>query len=843
MSKKFIIKDDASVHGNIDALTFNGAALPVGGGGGGDVYKSGTPLDEQVGIWTGDGSIEGSQQLRFSASNILSVGPSSLPAIDISGDAILLNYASNRIIEIDTTETSEATGVSGSSIRAIHDASTRESLEIIAQVPVAKDDGPVPALIFNSAQSDNTPLVTRPHSAGYNLTTKLWEVAADGTWDYQGNDLGNINDISIGVNLYTPRITVDNTSHAVISAVSSGSGTAAYTGLTNDIGYRLLTEMWGSTVGSASLGVPLDNLAQIQARDCELHIKTHDEKIVRFGTNDVLAGSIDPTTQKWRFEADVSVGGNAYFNGNVSTPKLTISSASTFTAGSIYSTADRGLQVASKSGSTNDFQLLTPAGAVVMAIPTGTNTAAFSGDVSIGGDFFMAGTSGNRIKLGGGTAASPLEIKLTQTTGTDQTVVAYTTANGGGMRLRVEDNTLGNPVWEWNVFNGEKMQWSINNVEQMYMTAGQTTFYQQVDVSMFQSTTGSTSGAAEEQGIFGEVLAGMSPYISLKGRNSGNTTTHLTRIYLDAEEGILNLMTPNNTGAGMVPGISLNSSGDVSIGSDLIVGGAVTTGLALTVNNGASSFTAVNNRPLFVNRTGSTGSAFEVQHDGSSLMNIRTDTGASFSSSVGIGTTAELAYGLIIEDAGAALRIRNVNQNYRADFAVTSAGLSMNSYDDVGANYQPITYSASLHEFEQGDATFSDNVLISNLTSTDPLATNGSGQIIAGASDISLKRDIKPLEIGLDFVLKAQPVSYYWKPEEDRGDNEQWGFIANHEVENHDHYVPAYNKNKDGIYGYNPNQLIAPLYNAIKELKEENNDLKSKLNGLQDQIDIILSKI
>jgi hypothetical protein len=32
MSKKFIIKDDASVHGNIDALTFNGAALPTGTG-------------------------------------------------------------------------------------------------------------------------------------------------------------------------------------------------------------------------------------------------------------------------------------------------------------------------------------------------------------------------------------------------------------------------------------------------------------------------------------------------------------------------------------------------------------------------------------------------------------------------------------------------------------------------------------------------------------------------------------------------------------------------------------------------------------------------------------------
>jgi hypothetical protein len=62
-----------------DSLTWNASAsswsATTSGGGGGDVTKVGTPLNNQVGVWTGDGTIEGTNDFKFdSATGILSVG-------------------------------------------------------------------------------------------------------------------------------------------------------------------------------------------------------------------------------------------------------------------------------------------------------------------------------------------------------------------------------------------------------------------------------------------------------------------------------------------------------------------------------------------------------------------------------------------------------------------------------------------------------------------------------------------------------------------------------------------------------------------------------------------------
>jgi len=52
-----------------DVLTSNGAAAApswqASGGGGGDVTKVGTPVNNQLGVWTGDGTIEGDLSLLF----------------------------------------------------------------------------------------------------------------------------------------------------------------------------------------------------------------------------------------------------------------------------------------------------------------------------------------------------------------------------------------------------------------------------------------------------------------------------------------------------------------------------------------------------------------------------------------------------------------------------------------------------------------------------------------------------------------------------------------------------------------------------------------------------------
>lgn len=49
-------------------------AAASGGGGGGDVSKVGTPVDNQIGVWTGDGTIEGDASLTWDASTLLVKG-------------------------------------------------------------------------------------------------------------------------------------------------------------------------------------------------------------------------------------------------------------------------------------------------------------------------------------------------------------------------------------------------------------------------------------------------------------------------------------------------------------------------------------------------------------------------------------------------------------------------------------------------------------------------------------------------------------------------------------------------------------------------------------------------
>lgn len=53
-----------------DTLATKAYARSVGGGGGGDVFKVGTPANNQLGVWTGDGTIEGPTTLTYDGTQL-----------------------------------------------------------------------------------------------------------------------------------------------------------------------------------------------------------------------------------------------------------------------------------------------------------------------------------------------------------------------------------------------------------------------------------------------------------------------------------------------------------------------------------------------------------------------------------------------------------------------------------------------------------------------------------------------------------------------------------------------------------------------------------------------------
>lgn len=118
---------------------------------------------------------------------------------------------------------------------------------------------------------------------------------------------------------------------------------------------------------------------------------------------------------------------------------------------------------------------------------------------------------------------------------------------------------------------------------------------------------------------------------------------------------------------------------------------------------------------------------------------------------------------------------------------------------------------------------------------------------VLACSDIRYKKDIQPLQDALSKITKLQGVSYYFKKEEFKemnfSDNKQVGLIAQ-EVEKI--YPELVQTNEEGYKSIDYAKLTPILVEAIKELKDENEQLKTSdmelkklIQGLSLKVEII----
>lgn len=82
---------------------------------------------------------------------------------------------------------------SGAELLGLNNA-TSAALSIYGYIQTLDDTGTIPVTILTSSLNNSSVLSTRPTLAGYNYDTKQWEVAADGTWDYEGSILSDVAD-------------------------------------------------------------------------------------------------------------------------------------------------------------------------------------------------------------------------------------------------------------------------------------------------------------------------------------------------------------------------------------------------------------------------------------------------------------------------------------------------------------------------------------------------------------------------------------------------------------------------------------------------------------------------
>jgi hypothetical protein len=202
------------------------------GAGSGDVSKVGTPVNNQVGVWTGDGTIEGDTALTFdTATNTLTAG-----ILNLTADSNQIVLDSDAVGGITTTLTASATG-SAKTITFPNATTTLAGLSVANSFTTAQAITPT---------SDVISLAVRRN--GVAQTANILEIQTEANAFLAGIDkVGNPTFGSVGIEggagAGDPSIfsTGDGTSFDVIAADgtvlnSDGGGVAIYGGYAEALG-------------------------------------------------------------------------------------------------------------------------------------------------------------------------------------------------------------------------------------------------------------------------------------------------------------------------------------------------------------------------------------------------------------------------------------------------------------------------------------------------------------------------------------------------------------------------------------------------------------------------------
>jgi hypothetical protein len=291
-------------------------------------------------------------------------------------------------------------------------------------------------------------------------------------------------------------------------------------------------------------------------------------------------------------------------------------------------------------------------------------------------------------------------------------------------------------------------------------------------------------------------------------------------------------------------------------------------GYAALYNNDAGNNTAAGYHALFANTSGQFNTAMGVgalQTNNTGAQNTAVGTTALGSS--GAGNNNNTAVGVSAMESNAGNNNTAVGLNALAGDGSNNtaigywAGSSGGPPLYTGNNNTFIGYMAVAGADNLTNATAigysavvnaSNTVQIGNAAITD-VYLGTSGGIIAGdtnpftgaagnatahaghynsPSDLRLKKDIKDSDLGLDFIEKLRPVSYFYKT----GDKPMsYGFIAQ-EVEKAlgGRAASMVTKNNDKMktYELNYSEIISPLVKAVQEIAAKFRELEKTVMAL-----------
>lgn len=169
---------------------------------------------------------------------------------------------------------------------------------------------------------------------------------------------------------------------------------------------------------------------------------------------------------------------------------------------------------------------------------------------------------------------------------------------------------------------------------------------------------------------------------------------------------------------------------------------------------------------------------------------------------------------LLNSSAGQSLGFRIGNTQYMVLDASGNLGVGLNPSYKLHVNG---TARVNSTFYAGGNSTFANNVTVSD---------NVTANAFFYSSDRTLKKNIEPVEDGLNLVSKLDPVFFDWKA----NDKPSIGFIAQDVLE----VVPAaVEETQDGTLAVDYGKLVAPLVAAVQEQQKQIEHLQAEVKELR----------
>jgi hypothetical protein len=142
-----IAAGDVGVFLGRDSVNWD-ALLNAAAGGGGDVFKVGTPVDNQVGVWTGDGTIEGTTGLTYDGSALEVAG--TIQVSNAAGPAMLDEAATSTNPTLVPNRADPDTGISGNGVDQLFLVAGAVQMLRATEVPGSRQITITPGIIDNN---------------------------------------------------------------------------------------------------------------------------------------------------------------------------------------------------------------------------------------------------------------------------------------------------------------------------------------------------------------------------------------------------------------------------------------------------------------------------------------------------------------------------------------------------------------------------------------------------------------------------------------------------------------------------------------------------------------------